>query len=406
MKQIRLNSDYLVTYTLSIATIFTNLAVAAIFARFFAPEVFLEFNVLTRYFGFFIALGSGSVGYALIYYLRKDYQLPTLYGNAVLINLVLVGVVASLAIAFGSDFNLYTEDQVLWFLCALLWVLAQSIFHTVISLYRGLKRFGAANMLTLAVKVALLLTASAYCALAGNSIFQYYGLIGLGSIAVLTGFVYRLDISVLPRASYRIARQILAFSLSRWGDSILRIGFSVFMVFVVSIEGNAEMAGYVAILLVPLKGIESSLQPIVMVVFSKWVGKSGKLNRKNIMVIAQISIGACLLVFIALSLFGEFLVAVWITEQYSFLAGYLVILSISIFPLISIALLRGVMEGEFKYSPSLFVNGAVLLIPALFFWYPISLDSVVWAMVGASFSRFVLLGYVYRGKFKSLSTAV
>ena len=268
-----------------------------------------------------------------------------------------------------------------------------------------MNRYCEANLLTLSIKIVLLLTASTYCALSSKSVFQYYGLIGFGSILVLAGFVYRLNISLRPQIGFSIARKIFSFSLSRWGDSILRIGFSVLIVLIVSIKGNAELAGFVAILLVPLKGIESSLQPIVMVVFSKWMGRTGRLSRKNVIQIIQISISTCLLVVFALWLFGELLVTFWITEQYSFLANYLVILSISIFPLISISLLRGVMEGEFKYSPSLFSNGLILLIPVVYIWLPITLESIVWAMVLASYIRFFLLSFLYRQKFNSISFA-
>ena len=115
LKLISLNSDYSYTYILSVATIITNLAVAAIFSRFFSSEAFLEFNVLTRYFGFFIALGSGSVGYALIYYLKKNIELSKLYSNAVLINFCIVVVVTIIALMFGNQLKLFTDDQMLWF---------------------------------------------------------------------------------------------------------------------------------------------------------------------------------------------------------------------------------------------------------------------------------------------------
>ena len=399
------NRAYYNTYLFTIGSIFTNLIVSAIFSRYLNVDEFLEFNVLSRYFGFFIAVGSGSVGFSLIYFLKKEREVQRLYGNAILVNFVITSIVAILAMLFGQELALYSDDAWPWFLFAFTWVLAQSFFHTVISLYRGLERFDEANQMTLTIKVILLLVVSVCCVFLNKSIFFFYGSIGIGSILILFYFVAKLEVRLLPRMQYAEAKEIINFSLSRWGDNIVRIGFPVFTILIVTVNAGIEIAGYVSILLLPLKAIESSLQPLVMTVFSKWVGKVSELSRSNILLIFVLSLCVCAIVILCVAILGEWLIAFWLTDTYRFLAEHLLILSFSFFPIISISLLRGMLEGEFEHSPSFIVNLLLLTLPTVFIWLPITLLSVVWMLLLVSYIRFFILGFIYWQKLKLVRIA-
>lgn len=399
------NRAYYNTYLFTIGSVAANLAVSAIFSRYFETNEFLGFNIISRYFGFFIAIGSGSVGFALIYFLQKNVAVASLYGNAILINSAITSAVAIIALIYGQNLELFSAEDRAWFVFAFTWVFAQSFFHTVISLYRGLNRYEEANTMTLVIKVVLLCLAAIFCAHFEKSVYFYYGLIGVGSGLLLAYFVARLDISLLPEIQFSQAKKIAGFSLSRWGDNIVRLGFSVFVILVITLNGSVEIAGYVAILLVPLKAIESSLQPMVMIVFSKWVGKLDELQKRNVLIVLAISFAVCAFVILCIAILGEWLLTIWITDTYAFLAGPLLVLSFSFFPLITISLLRGMFEGEFRHSPSFIVNLSVLLLPAVFVWLPISLEAVVWTILLVSYLRFFLLGYIYWRKFESLKAA-
>lgn len=394
----RIDSAYVYSLLLTLGSIITNLVVSAIFARYFETTSFLEFNILSRYFAFFIAIGSASVGYSIIYYLHQNIDAESLYANSVFINFCLVLVLVALAASLGDRVKLFSGGTRDWFVIACIWVLAQSFFHTVISMYRALQRYREANQLSLFVKIMLLLAVAIYCALSGKSIFVYYGLIGIGSILVLMIYVKRLEFRILPSVDLSIVKKILSFSASRWGDNMLRLGFPVLLIMIISLKGNVEVAGYIAILLIPLKAIESAVQPLVMIVFSKWVGKRANVSKEHLMLVLGLSLTVAVCAVIFTVFFGEWFVAIWITERYTFLVEHLVILTYSIFPLISIALFRGMMEGEFKHSPSFFVNLLVLLLPIAFIWVPITLQLVVWAIVISAYLRFIVLGSIYLNK--------
>lgn len=394
----RIDSAYVFTFLLTLGSICTNLVVSAIFARYFETSAFLEFNILSRYFALFIAIGSASVGYSIIYYLHRDIDAETLYANSVFINFCLVLALVVLATLLGEQVKLFPRDMWHWFVIACLWVFAQSFFHSVISMFRGLQRYREANQLSLFVKIMLLLAMASYCALSGKTVFVYYGLIGAGSILVLMIYVKRLKFRIRPSVDLPVVKKILSFSASRWGDNMLRLGFPVLLIMIISLKGDVEVAGYVAILLIPLKAIESAVQPLVMIVFSKWVGKLAEVNKEHLLLVLGLSLTVAVCAVIFTVFFGEWFVEIWITERYSFLVEHLVVLTYSIFPLIALSLFRGMMEGEFRHSPSFFVNLLVLLIPIVFVWAEITLQLVVWAIVISAYLRFFLLGSIYLHK--------
>lgn len=394
----RIDSAYVYSLLLTLGSIITNLVVSAIFARYFETSTFLEFNILSRYFGFFIAIGSGSVGYAIIYYLHKGIDAESLYANSIFVNFCLVMVVVVIATSLGERVKLFSEEMWHWFVIACLWVLAQSLFHTVISMYRGLNRYKEANQLSLFVKIALLLAAASYCALSGKTIFTYYALIGVGSILVLMIYVKKLKFHILPSIDLSLVKKIMSFSVSRWGDNILRLGFPVLLIMIISLKGDVEVAGYIAILLIPLKAIESAVQPLIMIAFSKWVGKLAEVTKEHLLMVLGLSMGVSVGAVIFTVFFGEWFVEIWITARYTFLVEQIVILSYAIFPLVSLSLVRGMMEGEFKHSPTFFVNLLVLLIPIAFIWVEITLQLVVWTIVISAYLRFLLLGSIYLNK--------
>lgn len=381
--------DYGATIGITALTSVSMLIVVGWMARALDKDEFTLYSVVTRYLGFVVAISGMALSFAFIRVSNEGDKTRTLQAAATARTLI-VAVTGLLSLPFFLALAVVHWRgiaEVDWLLpLAYVWVLSQASF----SLSNPYARFrggvpGYARLYLIA-KVAAVLLGGAGAALTGEfeAFFITVGVVSLSFQA----WLWR-DVQLAPLASLDtlLAKNMFGFSASRWLDQLLRLSFPVVLITASQILISSAVAGSIAVVYLVAKSMESVLQPLVVAVMMRNVGRKD-VNR-------GVWMAWLFAVLITLGVFfGRPLVesafALYLGPSFLDLvpAAWIVLLSAG--SLISLNFLRALNDNRFRVSPMLSVNVICVVLLPVGVAFCDSVDTVAVLIAGLHISRFLL----------------
>ncbi len=389
-----LTSAYTLTLLTSVVSLLTSAILSGVFARIFSNDDYLQYHLLTRYFGFFQAILCGMIGFGVIHVLKKESgiisKIITNFSFFYLcFYLIILGIVYLFFTNDGLLFNIFHPSI---FFIGSLWFLGQSFKHLFNFILRGNNQFNAANIYSLSINIGVI----GLCILLtwhfSLAFYEYQFLVGLFAIIVsivVIFFIKDLNWS-RPKLDKQLIQSILKFSVSRWLENIFRYLFIVGLIFYLGYLGEQKIAGYIALLFTLIKMSESALQAFITVLFSKSANMGYSQLKRQFIIQTLVALSFSIGIMGLFWLFGTSIIHLWLGQQYLFLTEYFQILSLGVFAVITTLVFKGILENFFVHSPLMLLNGLMLFSLLFIPYFDSTLANLTWFIVIVFWVRFLV----------------
>lgn len=362
---------YLSTTLVTALNIVATLGVSSILSRAWSKTDFLLFTTLNRYLSLLYCVVSLSLGFGVVQFYRTTsmHNKKRVLSNALLITAVLAAITTATVMLNSRTLIDFFDNKALssyWaFAAACLWVMAQAVYHVVLSYERALGNTRAANTLMFVVKTLIVLCVGALAWTSQLiSVPAYYGYVGVAICVVVAVEIYRLQPTWVLSANDIICRELSSISWSRALESILRHAMMPIIATILYVVGRPEIAGGIVVVAMLLRGIESLFQPLVLMVLADSINASSQTlahSRRiqlcwDCILLTSLPTVACL-VFIA-----ESMLSVWLGDSYQVLASGFQLISLALPAVLGTVLLRGNLESRYRLSPLAFTSLARIVI--------------------------------------------
>jgi hypothetical protein len=365
---------------ISIVNMLAAIIITGIFSRYLNEPDFVDYLIIHRWLGFYVALCGGGYGYAISKYLQNN-------GSESMLRYGVIIVIVPFFLLLPIFYTYIANSTVFIYI----WVVSQALFHVLSSYYRAAGRVGFADALSLLTKSMLFIFVAMLCRIIGLDYDWYFVLTGLAVLIILLWLLYSVKKSG-PTGLFVSFSDFIYFGISRYVENLIRLAYPVSLVYLsVGILGAKEGA-YVSIIFVLLKAFESLLQPILMNFYN---------NKNNFISSKSVFVGIFILSIVApfiVNWIGEFFLLVWLGDSYVFLNEYLYLISFIVFPILYSAVFKVSVESSFRVSPIMFVN-IISFFPLVIFYfdlvdYVLNIEFLIHIVIATYWMKiFILYGF-------------
>ena len=380
--------------TLLVASSF--LLVSAVFARILDEEQFLQFQIVNRYVGFAVAIGTLSIGYTIITKIHEGMPANEVLANSILLTVFSLVTLVVPVLAFAMP-------SVEFLLASIAYVFGNNLFYIVISRYRSADQNIAANVFTIIGKLLPLFIAVFSISALRLSSAYFFSICGFAMTFLMVGLLLRYDRAALHFASSsrNAFRCLFQHTASRALDNVNRVAFPTVLIWVVEHTQSTLMAGKIAILAVVLKASESILQQLMLHSHAVAIQRNDNINRRLIAQLFGLSVLFNIAISAIILAYGKFFLCLWLSEKYGSLSGELFLMSLALGPIIAVPLIRAEVDHLFRISPILILDFLLYASLAVLFFLQFDLWNLCIYLVFLYWVRlllFFLIVSVHRSK--------
>lgn len=371
-------NKYIFSYLTAVLGLVSSLIATGILARIFSVELFLEYILVNRYFGYFVLFVAFGCNISLPILCSKNREKATKYLIASIMILLLNFLILLFSYIIYS--LVYSDDAI--YILSSTWIFGMALVSATASYLRGINDNVNANYYLLVSKyIPLLIIPSVYYLFEMNLTVNYFftvlGLLSIFiSIFVLLKHLYFKNILNIYVCKAGILSKYLSYTKWKWLDEMLRFGVYFSIVLFVNFKYSSLEAANTSIMLMFVKVSESLLQSTLSI-YSSEIASGKSYNTYESIIAALLTpfiIGV--FVYFIFYCFGEFIVSTWLGYNYIYLVDDLkIVLSVIGFIFVS-SILRAPLDNKYVVSPNILSNILMLtcfIISTCFFEIALSI---------------------------------